>query len=125
MKTKSTGQRLYALGDMEDDTTYSDLYIFDNCAQFFEATRGYTERAVRIIGFNVQAIRLDGADEHKGDIIRILKRIDGTILESSPPYLPQSKGHAVRFMQVLSLRALFMMTNTGPPESFWAETMHH
>lgn len=63
----------------------------------------------------LKAIRVDGTIKLKGDIITILKRMDGIILEFSPPYAPQRNRRAERFMQELSLRARGMMTSSGLP----------
>lgn len=43
------------------------------------------ERSERVSEFRLQNIILDGAGEHKGDIVKILQRIEGVNLEFTPP----------------------------------------
>lgn len=51
-------------------------------------------RAEPITGFKLQVIGLDGAGEHRENMFTELQRIASITFEFSPPYAPQSNGHA-------------------------------
>lgn len=125
MRMKSLGGRSYVLGIVDDFTAYSDIFVLSKRSQVYDALCEYIGRTERTTGLSLQSIRLDGAGEHKGEIVTVLQRMHGINLEWSPPYAPQSNGRAERLMQELSLRARVMLTNTDLPDQLWAEAMHH
>lgn len=89
MKTKSINGRFHALEILDDYTAYSSVFILLKETQVYGAVCEYMARAERSTGFKLQSIRLDGAGEHKGDIISVLKSVRGILHESSPSYAPQ------------------------------------
>lgn len=125
MKTKSVGGRSYALGIIDDFSAFSTVYFLADRSQVYDATRQFMNHSERLTGEKLQAIRLDGAGEHKREMVSKLQAIEGVRLEFSPAYASQSNGKAERLVQELSIRARVMMMNTNVPESLWAEAMHH
>lgn len=76
-------------------------------------------------GKKLQAIRLDEAGKHKGEVVTTLQKIVGIVSEYRPTCAPQSIGKAERLVQEISLRAWVMLTNTGLLDSLWAEAIHY
>lgn len=125
MRTKSLGQRSYALGIVYEFTTHSEVYLISHLGHVFKTVCECMERSERRTGLRLHYIRLEGAGEHKGELVYDMKHIKGIKLERSPNYALQGNGRVEIFMKELPVRARLILNGTGLPDALWAEAINH
>lgn len=75
----------YGFGVIYEYTVYEDILIMSNWGQVYDAICEYMARTEPVTGHKLQRIWLDGAGEHKEEIVSQFIQVQGIILESWTP----------------------------------------
>lgn len=112
----------YIVTFVDDKTRYAWTYMVKRKSDVFEKFREWRALAEKTVGASLKTLRSDNGGEYiSGDFERYLTE-EGIRHEYTVPKTPEQNGVAERLNRTLGEKVRCMLSDSGLPKVFWAET---
>lgn len=124
MTTPSLGGARYLVTFIDDKSRYIEVAMLKKRSDVLAAFKAYKKRVEKETGHQIKRIRTDNGKEYLSKEFNDFLEDEGIKRQLSVEYCPQQNGVAERANRTLVEMARCMMSQSGVPNSLWAEAIN-
>lgn len=122
MDVPSLGGSEYVLTFIDDKTRFTWTYMIKKKSEVFGKFLEWKAMAEKGVGESLKTLRTDNGGEYVSKEFEDFLRTEGIRHEFTVPKTPEQNGVAERMNRTLGEKVRAMLSDSGLPKAFWAET---